>query len=66
MEKVERDEKITRKIHEMNIRVRRKDARYMVREESKKENLRTKTRRRAIRYEEELEKKGDSRWARKC
>lgn len=41
-------------------------SRYIVREEDKREKIRTKMGRRAIRYEERLEKGGDNRWARKC
>lgn len=37
---------------------------YIVREEDKRQKIRTKMGRRAIRYEERLEKGSDNRWAR--
>lgn len=39
---------------------------YMIREEGKREKMRTKMGGRAIKYEEKLEKGGGGRWARKC
>lgn len=39
---------------------------YMMREESKREKMRTKMGSRAVRYEERLEKGGEGKWARKC
>lgn len=47
----------------------RKDGRtpdYMVREEGKREKIRTKLGRRAMDYKEKLEEGGGSEWARKC
>lgn len=39
---------------------------YIMREESKREKMRTKMGSRAVRYEERLEKGGEGKWARKC
>jgi len=39
---------------------------YMVREEGKREKMRTRLERRAMGYEERLEKGGGGEWARKC
>lgn len=39
---------------------------YMMREESKREKMRTKMGSRAVRYKERLEKGGEGKWARKC
>lgn len=64
VERVEGRGKITKKIHEMGVRVRREDT--MITEEGKREKLRTKLGRRAMRYEERLEKEGGTNWAKKC
>lgn len=55
--------KITREIYE--IRNRRENVEVYSKEE-RREKLRTKMRRRTIRYEKRLERRGGSRWARKC
>lgn len=39
---------------------------YMVREEGKREKMRIKMGSRAVRYDERLEKRGSSKWVRKC
>lgn len=39
---------------------------YMMREESKREKMRTKMGSRTVRYEERLKKGGEGKWARKC
>ena len=46
--------------------VERRTPGYMIREESKRDKLRTRMRKRAISYEEKLEREERSVWARKC
>lgn len=62
---MERGGKITRKIHKVSIKDGRENV-GIYREEDKREKIGTKMGRRAIRYEERLEKGGDNRWVRKC
>lgn len=47
------------------LEVYERTPRYMVREKGKKEKLRTKIGRRAIRYKKRLEKDGGSKWGKK-
>jgi len=49
----------------MGYGVRWEDAGYMVKEEVKREKMRTRLGRRALGYEEKLEKGGGGEWARK-
>jgi len=46
--------------------VKRRTPGYMIREEGKRDKMRTKMGRRAIAYEERLERRGGTLWARRC
>ena len=48
------------------MRVERRTPGYMIREESKGDKLRTRIGKRAMRYEEKLERGEESVWARRC
>lgn len=48
------------------LEIDKRTPKYMVREKAKKEKMRTRLGRRAMGYEEKLEKGGRNKWATKC